>query len=157
MNLSETAFLRKLGEDLFSIRWFTPACEVDLCGHATLASAHVLFTGGHGAFVMLAVSQPIKKKGGSKKQVAAFRVFWNQHCACYLLVSLHVLSPFLLNSVTVGSLDMCFGCCTFVFVVPSEWQCGAFRQQEWPFVGTAPRKVRGSPLEYLCSCFPLLS
>lgn len=41
-NLSETAFLvRKDGK--FQLRWFTPACEVDLCGHATLASAHVLF------------------------------------------------------------------------------------------------------------------
>jgi PhzF family phenazine biosynthesis protein len=42
MNLSETAFLvlRKEGYDL---RWFTPEAEVDLCGHATLASAHVLW------------------------------------------------------------------------------------------------------------------
>jgi PhzF family phenazine biosynthesis protein len=42
MNLSETAFLvpRADGHDL---RWFTPAVEVDLCGHATLASAHVLW------------------------------------------------------------------------------------------------------------------
>jgi PhzF family phenazine biosynthesis protein len=41
-NLSETAFvLRK--NDKFSIRWFTPAIEVDLCGHATLASAFILF------------------------------------------------------------------------------------------------------------------
>lgn len=42
MNLSETAFLRR-GEDGFDLRWFTPAIEVDLCGHATLASAHVLW------------------------------------------------------------------------------------------------------------------
>ncbi len=41
-NLSETAFITKKGED-FEIRWFTPTVEVDLCGHATLASAHVLF------------------------------------------------------------------------------------------------------------------
>lgn len=39
MNLSETAFFHD-GE----LRWFTPLCEVDLCGHATLATAHVLFT-----------------------------------------------------------------------------------------------------------------
>ncbi|HZR98451.1 MAG TPA: PhzF family phenazine biosynthesis protein [Chloroflexota bacterium] len=46
MNLSETAFLvrRDGGYDL---RWFTPAVEVDLCGHATLASAHVLWEDGH--------------------------------------------------------------------------------------------------------------
>ncbi|MBU1101502.1 MAG: PhzF family phenazine biosynthesis protein [Bacteroidetes bacterium] len=41
-NLSETAFVVKNGEN-FSIRWFTPAIEVDLCGHATLASGYILF------------------------------------------------------------------------------------------------------------------
>lgn len=41
-NLSETAFVVPSGED-FAIRWFTPKVEVDLCGHGTLASAHVLF------------------------------------------------------------------------------------------------------------------
>lgn len=40
-NLSETAFVVPRGED-WAIRWFTPACEVDLCGHATLAAAQVL-------------------------------------------------------------------------------------------------------------------
>jgi PhzF family phenazine biosynthesis protein len=42
MNLSETAFLVKQS-DCFDLRWFTPKVEVDLCGHATLASAHVLW------------------------------------------------------------------------------------------------------------------
>lgn len=42
MNLSETAFLMKEA-DGFRLRWFTPKVEVDLCGHATLASAHVLW------------------------------------------------------------------------------------------------------------------
>jgi PhzF family phenazine biosynthesis protein len=42
MNLSETAFLAPR-EDGFDLRWFTPTVEVDLCGHATLASAHVLW------------------------------------------------------------------------------------------------------------------
>jgi len=48
MNLSETAFLhpRRGGADGFDLRWFTPAVEVDLCGHATLASAHVLWETG---------------------------------------------------------------------------------------------------------------
>jgi PhzF family phenazine biosynthesis protein len=46
MNLSETAFLSKQ-EDGFSLRWFTPSVEVDLCGHATLASAHVLWENGY--------------------------------------------------------------------------------------------------------------
>ena len=45
MNLSETAFLVPRG-DRFSLRWFTPVSEVDLCGHATLASAHVLWESG---------------------------------------------------------------------------------------------------------------
>jgi PhzF family phenazine biosynthesis protein len=45
MNLSETAFLRPRS-DGFDLRWFTPAMEVDLCGHATLASAHVLYERG---------------------------------------------------------------------------------------------------------------
>ncbi len=42
MNLSETAFLVQSG-DIFQLRWFTPAVEVKLCGHATLASAHYLW------------------------------------------------------------------------------------------------------------------
>jgi PhzF family phenazine biosynthesis protein len=46
MNLSETAFLVPQ-TDGYQLRWFTPAVEVDLCGHATLASAHVLWTEGH--------------------------------------------------------------------------------------------------------------
>jgi PhzF family phenazine biosynthesis protein len=46
MNLSETAFLVRRGENEFDLRWFTPAVEVDLCGHATLASAHALWEGG---------------------------------------------------------------------------------------------------------------
>ncbi len=46
MNLSETAFLYPI-EGGYSLRWFTPAIEVDLCGHATLASAHVLWSEGY--------------------------------------------------------------------------------------------------------------
>jgi PhzF family phenazine biosynthesis protein len=45
MNLSETAFLLAQ-EDGYRLRWFTPTVEVDLCGHATLASAHVLWESG---------------------------------------------------------------------------------------------------------------
>ena len=43
MNLSETAFLKPTGGD-YELRWFTPTVEVDLCGHATLASAHYLWS-----------------------------------------------------------------------------------------------------------------
>jgi PhzF family phenazine biosynthesis protein len=45
MNLAETAFLQKRDGD-WALRWFTPAVEVALCGHATLASAHALFQEG---------------------------------------------------------------------------------------------------------------
>lgn len=43
MNVSETAFLSRAGDRMYGLRWFTPTMEVDLCGHATLASAHVLW------------------------------------------------------------------------------------------------------------------
>lgn len=46
MNLSETAFLYRQA-DGYNLRWFTPAIEVDLCGHATLASAHILWEVGY--------------------------------------------------------------------------------------------------------------
>lgn len=45
MNLSETAFVYKQGNS-FNLRWFTPAIEVDLCGHATLVAAHILWQQG---------------------------------------------------------------------------------------------------------------
>lgn len=45
-NYSETAFVVPRGE-FFDLRWFTPEVEVDLCGHATLASAHVVFRHGY--------------------------------------------------------------------------------------------------------------
>jgi PhzF family phenazine biosynthesis protein len=46
MNLSETAFLLKK-QDGYSLRWFTPKKEVQLCGHATLATAHILWSEGY--------------------------------------------------------------------------------------------------------------
>ena len=50
MNHAETAFLIKRGasnQDGYDLRWFTPGGEVDLCGHATLASAHYLWETEH--------------------------------------------------------------------------------------------------------------
>ncbi|BAV09519.1 phenazine biosynthesis protein PhzF family [Filimonas lacunae] len=44
-NLAETAFVSRLADD-FSLRWFTPTVEINLCGHATLATAHVLWEEG---------------------------------------------------------------------------------------------------------------
>jgi PhzF family phenazine biosynthesis protein len=43
-NVAETAYIVRTGEESWNLRWFTPAVEVPLCGHATLAAAHVLFT-----------------------------------------------------------------------------------------------------------------
>jgi len=56
MNVSETAFLRRQGQGAeFQLRWFSPTVEVDLCGHATLAAAHVLWEDG-----LVAESDPIR-------------------------------------------------------------------------------------------------
>ena len=44
MNLSETAFVQKISDNRYNLRWFSPMVEVDLCGHATLATAFVLFS-----------------------------------------------------------------------------------------------------------------
>ena len=49
MNLSETAFLLRRSDGHYDLRWFTPAVEVTLCGHATLASAHALWSTGQAA------------------------------------------------------------------------------------------------------------
>lgn len=46
LNLAETAFVVRRPDQAFDLRWFAPAAEVDLCGHATLASAHVLWESG---------------------------------------------------------------------------------------------------------------
>jgi PhzF family phenazine biosynthesis protein len=61
MNLSETAFIRPLTPGEFELRWFTPAVEVELCGHATLAAAHVLWE-----TEILAADEParFRTKGG---------------------------------------------------------------------------------------------
>ena len=47
MNYSETAYLVPRGDGEWNLRWFSPTVEVDICGHATLASAHVLWQDGH--------------------------------------------------------------------------------------------------------------
>src|SRR5205807_8377463 len=56
MNVAETAFLvRRRDASGFDLRWFTPTVEVELCGHATLASAHLLWEVG-----LVAASEPIR-------------------------------------------------------------------------------------------------
>jgi PhzF family phenazine biosynthesis protein len=54
MNLAETAFLVRVADGRYSLRWFSPKIEVDLCGHATLASAHVLWSEGRDTADVLA-------------------------------------------------------------------------------------------------------
>lgn len=68
-NLSETAFLKPLDEDLWSLRWFTPGQEVDLCGHATLAAAVFLFrgdrvAGGEARFDTRSGRLTVRREGG---------------------------------------------------------------------------------------------
>ncbi len=71
MNLSETAFLVRRDDGGFDLRWFTPTLEVDLCGHATLASAHVLWESGH-----LATDAPAVFHTLSGQLSAVFRDGW---------------------------------------------------------------------------------
>lgn len=65
-NLAETAFLveRSDGEADFDLRWFTPTVEVDLCGHATLASAHALMTGDSARFATRSGILTVTRKDG---------------------------------------------------------------------------------------------
>jgi PhzF family phenazine biosynthesis protein len=66
MNLAETAFLHPgAAPGRFGLRWFTPAVEVELCGHATLASAHVLWQEGR-----VPASEPIRFDTASGELVA---------------------------------------------------------------------------------------
>jgi len=70
MNLSETAFLYRQ-EDGYNLRWFTPQVEVDLCGHATLASAHILWEIGQ-----VPVTDPIRFYSRSGLLTAARNAAW---------------------------------------------------------------------------------
>ncbi|GJL78600.1 MAG: isomerase [Nitrospinaceae bacterium] len=70
MNLSETAFLVPDAE-AFHLRWFTPTTEVDLCGHATLASAHALWESG-----ILKPEQPARFDTKSGRLTARLKGEW---------------------------------------------------------------------------------
>lgn len=70
MNHAETAFLLRRG-DAWALRWFTPTVEVDLCGHATLASAHVLWEQG-----LAAPDETIRFRSKSGDLSAARRGEW---------------------------------------------------------------------------------
>jgi PhzF family phenazine biosynthesis protein len=71
VNLSETAFVRRRADGDFDLRWFTPVAEVDLCGHATLATAHALWELGD-----LAASQPARFHTKSGLLTAARHDAW---------------------------------------------------------------------------------
>jgi predicted PhzF superfamily epimerase YddE/YHI9 len=71
MHLSETAFLRPHRDGAYRLRWFTPTHEVDLCGHATLAAAHVLWTEG-----LLAPDAPARFRTASGDLSAARDADW---------------------------------------------------------------------------------
>ncbi len=71
MNLAETAYLVKRDDGSFDLRWFTPTVEVDLCGHATVASAHVLWSTG-----ALPESETARFHTKSGLLTAAKRVEW---------------------------------------------------------------------------------
>lgn len=58
-NLSETAFAVKCGTDAYSIRWFSPITEIDFCGHATLATAFVLFNRDHNVKTLTFVADAV--------------------------------------------------------------------------------------------------
>ena len=64
LNLSETAFVKQLAEDVYHIRWFTPTTEVTLCGHATLAAATVLEVSGPVRFESLSGELGVFKTDG---------------------------------------------------------------------------------------------
>ena len=67
-NLSETAYLLR-GDDGLGIRWFTPLAEADLCGHATLASAHVAFAEAIGASRRAQLTFELATRGGGYAEV----------------------------------------------------------------------------------------
>ncbi|MGS3142041.1 PhzF family phenazine biosynthesis protein [Aeromonas sanarellii] len=70
-NLSESAFLTRLGEGHYGLRWFTPQVEVDLCGHGTLAAAHVLWQTGE-----VPVDLPIRFATRSGELLARWEGEW---------------------------------------------------------------------------------
>lgn len=71
MNLSETAFLYPESAEVYRLRWFTPTVEVDLCGHATLATAHALWSEGH-----LAADKPARFQTRSGELTAVRNGDW---------------------------------------------------------------------------------
>ena len=79
LNVSETAFIRPLdhGEDgnHWAIRWFTPATEVDLCGHATLASACAVWSSG-----LAAADRPIDFHSRNRGRLHCQREWQSYFC-----------------------------------------------------------------------------
>ncbi|MFP4384860.1 MAG: PhzF family phenazine biosynthesis protein [Spirochaetia bacterium] len=86
MNLSETAFIESAGSSTFNLRWFTPETEVNLCGHATLAAGHVLFSTGtipdDGLITFHTKSGELKVSKEGKQIVMNFPQFEVQNTEC---------------------------------------------------------------------------
>lgn len=101
MNLSETAFLLPQ-EDGFSLRWFTPAVEVDLCGHATLASAHVLWSQGY-----LQDSEPARFHTRSGLLTAAKQGNWIQLNFPAIVSTAAWVKPELVRALGVSIANVC--------------------------------------------------
>ena len=80
-NVAETAFFVKTGAGAYDLRWFAPNREVDLCGHATLASAWVIFNKLDTGAERSALHDPLRRVGGDARR-------WRQcHVACRLPTS----------------------------------------------------------------------
>ena len=71
-NVAETAYIVPAGDGVWTLRWFTPAVEVPLCGHATLASAHVLFA--HGGFAGEAIAFHTQRSSPTASDSAPWRL-----------------------------------------------------------------------------------
>lgn len=118
MSLSEIAFLRPENAG-FRIRWFTPNEEVDLCGHATLASAHVLWETGRAHQDVLEFasrSGPLRATRGEKGVILDFP----------LVPGVPVATPPLLAQMTPGILTSVASARDLVIELESEYAVRAF-------------------------------
>ena len=136
MNLSETAFIQpRTGSDEFNLRWLTPTVEVDLCGHATLASAHILWEQG-----LLAPSQAARFHTRSGVLTARRDGEW---IVLDFPVDHAASAPApagLLSALGITSADVLRGRRDYLVVVPSEATLRALRPD---FTALASLPVRG--------------
>jgi PhzF family phenazine biosynthesis protein len=113
-NISETAFFVKEG-DQYTIRWFTPAVEVALCGHATLASAHVLYN--HLGYTEDSISFVSPKSGSLPVTRTGDKITLDFPCAP--LTAVPSMEP-VLSSLNTNVLELYRGTTDFLAVLESE-------------------------------------